>query len=64
METSDIILLTIAAFIAVATLVRMMRTRRDQLIAQFRTEMTAEIQRQKHQEKAERQRQQAQTTKK
>ena len=59
METSDIILLSIGAFIAVATLVRLMRTRRDQLIGQFRGAMAAEIQRQKQQEKAEKQRQQA-----
>ena len=59
METRDIILLAIGALIAVATLVRLMRTRRDQLIGQFRGEMTAEIQRQKQQEKAEKQRQQA-----
>jgi hypothetical protein len=64
MVTSDIILLAVGAFIAVATLVRLMRTRRDQLIGQFRTEMTAEIQRQKQLEKAERQRQQAQAAKK
>lgn len=64
METRDIILLAIGGFIAVSVLVRLMRARRDELIGQFRSEMNAEIQRQKQVEKAERQRQQASAAKK
>lgn len=64
METRDIFLLAIGGFIAVSVLVRLMRARRDELIGQFRSEMNAEIQRQKQVEKAERQRQQASAAKK
>ena len=56
MATSDMILLGIGAFVAVVTLVRLMRANRDQLVARFHSEMTAETQRLKQQEKLEKKR--------
>jgi hypothetical protein len=41
-DQTDLILLAVAAFIAVHVLVRLMRARRDQLLAQLREQMEAE----------------------
>lgn len=40
MTTSDTLLLTIGALVAVATLVRMMLARRDQLVAEVKQQVT------------------------
>ena len=41
-STTDIVILVVAAYLAVVSLVRLMRTRRDQLVGQIRQRMQVE----------------------
>ncbi len=45
---TDVILLGIAAYVAVMTLVRLMKRRRDQLVADVQRQVDAQRKRQKH----------------
>jgi hypothetical protein len=42
LTTTDYVLLAIANYVAIVTLVRLMRARRDELLGQLRSEFTAE----------------------
>jgi len=42
LTTTDYVLLAIASYVAIVTLVRLMRARRDELLGQLRSEFAAE----------------------
>ncbi|MCG8585028.1 MAG: hypothetical protein MI757_09980 [Pirellulales bacterium] len=58
-STTDVIIFAVAGYLAVVTLVRLMRKRHEQLIGQVRTRMQAEKRRRARSDKQQPQREEA-----
>ena len=53
MNAWDVAILSVAAYVAVVTLVRLMRRRRDAVIAQLQTEVAAQLDRKRAEQRRE-----------